>query len=460
MRRYVQLFLLLTACLGGCRKFVQVPDPPTSIGTETIFSSDETAIAALLGMYSRAVSSQGAFLNGGNTLYPSLSADECTPTMAIPAVAEFSDNTLGSGNIYISQLYGSAYNIIYDANLLIEHVTNNKKITAGTQRQIIGEAMMTRSLIYSRLVTLWGAVPLVLTTNTDVNAVMPRTSTDSVMRQVMKDLHAADSLLGTNYAWEGTGTTERTRPNRWAVRALTARISLQLKDWTVAETAATTVIDSSGAILEPSVDSVFLKGSREALWQLQPVSNDFSTAEAFFFLPPDNPQARPVYVLTPTLLASFGNSDKRKTHWTATKTIGGVQYTYPTKYKKRTGPPYIEYNMVFRLAEIYLIRAEARAQLDKRMDAIADLNLVRSRAGIALLPDTLSHEAVLSAIRQERRTELFAEWGHRWADLKRWGTADAVLTAIKPRWTASAKLYPLPLTDLQRNPALAQNPGY
>jgi hypothetical protein len=455
------IWLLLPAlCVAGCRKFVQVPDPDTLLGTSKVFSGDETATAALMGMYSRAVSLPGTFLNGGNTLYPSLSADECTPSFAIPAVEEFSDNALESGNSYITQLYGSAYNVIYNANIILENLEKSRAVSAGVRRQIMGEALFVRSLVYSRLVVLWGAVPLLTTTDADKNAVAPRSHPDSVYRQIINDLHIADSLLDTAYAWKGAGAVERTRPNRWAARALFARMSMYMGAWSTAAAAATAVIDSSGCRLEPSLDSVFLKDSREALWQLQPVSSSTNSAEGYYYLPADNPQARPSYILTTALMLSFETGDRRKSRWVGARTIGGIVYNYPAKYKTRTGPPYREYNMVLRLADVYLIRAEARARQDDLTGAIQDLNVVRGRAGLKGLSSSLSRDAVLAAVMQERRVELFAEWGHRWADLLRWGQADAVLSAEKPLWTANAKLYPLPLTDIQRNHALSQNPGY
>jgi hypothetical protein len=446
--------------ITGCRKFVQVPDPDNLLGTGKVFSGDETATAALMGMYSRAMSSPGSFLNGGNTVYPSLSADECTPAQAIPAVAEFSDNALESGNIYIAQMYGSAYNVIYNANTLLENLKTNGLVSARVRRQIMGEAFFVRALVYSRMVVLWGAVPLITTTNADMNAVASRTRPDSVYLQIMKDLHAADSLLDTAYAWEGTGAVERTRPNRWAARALLARVSLYKGAWQEAAAAASAVIDSCGCLLEPSLDSVFLKGSREAIWQLQPVSSSANSAEGYYYLPPDNPQARPSYVLTAFLVNSFETGDRRKLRWVGAKTVAGVVYNYPAKYKTRSGQPYREYNMVLRLAEVYLIRAEARAQQNDLPGAVQDLNVVRVRAGLKGLSSGATHDAVLAAVMQERRVELFAEWGHRWTDLLRWGQADAILSVEKPGWSANAKLYPLPLIDLQRNLNLYQNAGY
>ncbi|MDD2426102.1 MAG: RagB/SusD family nutrient uptake outer membrane protein [Bacteroidales bacterium] len=72
---------------------------------------------------------------------------------------------------------------------------------------------------------------------------------------------------------------------------------------------------------------------------------------------------------------------------------------------------------------------------------------------------TLSKEAALAAVEQERRIELFTEWGHRWFDLKRTGRVNAVIGALKPSWTSTAALYPLPQDQLL-NSNMEQNPGY
>ena len=60
----------------------------------------------------------------------------------------------------------------------------------------------------------------------------------------------------------------------------------------------------------------------------------------------------------------------------------------------------------------------------------------------------------------ERQTELFCEWGNRWLDLKRTGTAGTVLSAEKSGWQSRDTLYPVPDAQLQLNPKLTQNPGY
>ncbi|RYE30609.1 MAG: RagB/SusD family nutrient uptake outer membrane protein, partial [Sphingobacteriales bacterium] len=63
-------------------------------------------------------------------------------------------------------------------------------------------------------------------------------------------------------------------------------------------------------------------------------------------------------------------------------------------------------------------------------------------------------------VEQERRIELFTEWGDRWIYLRHKGKLDVVLSAIKPNWKSTAAFYPLPHAELQLNPNLKQNLGY
>ncbi len=123
-----------------------------------------------------------------------------------------------------------------------------------------------------------------------------------------------------------------------------------------------------------------------------------------------------------------------------------------------------EFYTPLRLAEQYLIRAEAAANGAAALtSAIDDLNTIRFRAGLTDLPDNLSQQDVLAAIEKERRLELFIEWGHRWFDLKRTGKAVPVLSQMsaKQPWAGDYQLlYPIPITEITNNRNLAPNPGY
>jgi hypothetical protein len=89
-----------------------------------------------------------------------------------------------------------------------------------------------------------------------------------------------------------------------------------------------------------------------------------------------------------------------------------------------------------------------------------DINILRARAGLG--PTTANEQtSLLAAIEQERRVELFAEWGNRWYDLKRTAKAGTVLKVLKPlTWQDTDVLLPIPINELKANTYLEQNPGY
>ncbi len=152
----------------------------------------------------------------------------------------------------------------------------------------------------------------------------------------------------------------------------------------------------------------------------------------------------------------FEPTDARKTNWI--KPVTGVSNLFycPYKYKiQNGGNPFNEYSMVLRLAEQYLIRAEARARQNKMEEALDDLNMVHTRAGLTEInindPQELSDAIIL-----ERRKELFVEWGHRWLDLKRTGLVNNIMSAIKPGWSLNDTIYPIPQSETLINPKLTQ----
>ena len=68
---------------------------------------------------------------------------------------------------------------------------------------------------------------------------------------------------------------------------------------------------------------------------------------------------------------------------------------------------------------------------------------------------------MLAAIAQENRIEFNIEFGHRWLDLKRTNTVNAVIGALKPTvWKPTAALYPTPSSQVLANPNLSPTPGY
>jgi len=451
---------VLAACVSAsvsCKKLLDVPPPLSQISTSSVFGSDANATKAMAGLYIQMMLNSRSLMNGGVTIYAGLSADELVNANAFPASAEtpFRTNSLSADNILSTGLYDSGYALIYTANSILEGLDGSSGVSAGMKQRLRGEASFSRALIYFYLVNLYGAVPLVTTTDLTKNDTLSRAEPATVYRQIVKDLQSAETLLSGDYI-PSTDGSFRTSPNRSAAAALLARVYLYQGEWTKADSAASAVVENTLYQLEPDLDSVFLPGSRETIWQLEPAFDGQATAEGAAFIPAA-PFLPPQFPLTQTLINSYETGDLRLAEWTAMAGSGAI---YPNKYKQAAYDPLNpEDNVVLRLAETYLIRAEARANEGNLAGAEDDLNLVRYRSGLTAI-STGTNSDILTAIRHERQIELAAEWGHRWLDLKRLGQADAVLGAEKTGWKPAAALYPIPATELTKNPNLVQNSGY
>lgn len=460
-------FTLLMA-LSSCKKFVDIADPKDRINSERAFADSANATSSILGLYitSRSNSPNPNISNGGLSIYLGMSADELAPTYQWSSdVNELYQNSLQRLN-GLATVFWHHYSVLYQANACIEGLEKSA-IKESVKNQLMGEAKFFRAWNYFLLVNIFGKVPLVTTTNYQTNATLPRASEDNVYLQILQDLNDCENLLQSNYVSSG-----RVRVNKFAAKALLARVLLYRGRFAEAEVAATDIINSALYQLTSDLNNVFTSNSQEAIWQLLSagLNDGLATTEGFAFVP-YFPGMVPNYAIMDTLLKSFEPNDNRYAKWVAktTVTVGStpIDYYYPYKYKEAiTSSTPIENIMVFRLAEQYLIRAEARAKLDKLTganSAQSDINVIRGRAG---LPSTIAStkDELLTAIGHERKIEFFAEGGHRWFDLKRTNRLDQIMSGITPlkggTWNTNQKLFPVPLVEIQKNPFLDQNPGY
>lgn len=457
-------FLLSAVLLNsGCKKFVEVESPRNQLVTEKTFSNDGTATSAVVGLYNRMMNTNLYFMNGALSVYLGLSSDELYNTSSNTDVDQFTNNSLLANNgIIKSNFWSEAYSRIYHANAIIEGLDKSKTLTDSVRRQLKGEALFVRALFYFYMVNLFGDLPLVMSTDYEYNSKLARSPAAEIYTQIITDLTSAQTLLPAYYLTTGSFLKDRVRANKWAAKALLARVYLFKKDWANAEAMASDVI-ASGLFSLESLDNIFLAASPgEAILQFLPAaSSSRNSAEGGAFIPSSN-SVKPPYVITPSLLNSFEPNDGRRKKWIDSSKVGNPQttYYYPKKYKVRSATAKTEYEMILRLAEQYLIRAEARAEQNNITGSRSDLNRIRNRAG---LPDTDASDqgALLVAIEKERRMEFFAECGHRWLDLKRYGKMDAVLSGVKgSNWQVTDALYPVPITEIQIHPLLTQNTGY
>lgn len=472
--KYILGMVLLMTTVS-CEKFVEIDAPITELEQSSVFVSDKTANAAMVGIYSDMNAYNYTFANLITMFMGPISSDDFLYESTVAAFLEFKTNIVSEGNTYVGLVWSQPYNYIYRCNAIIEGVTASTTMTAAMKTKLLGEAKFLRAFCNFYLVNLFGDVPLVLNTDVLVNTTLPRTPAAEVYQSIIADLKEAKSMLSATYPTGGA----RTRPSKGAATLMLARAYLYSGNNAQAEIEAGELIANTTYSLLPgaNMNKTFLIASTETVWQLESVNLSLgkNTWEGYNMTPPN--VAAPVtnYRLTKDakygLVPAFETGDLRKANWTGSwTTTAGVTNTYPYKYKVRANVAAVtEYSMVLRFAEAYLIRGEARIQQNKLQSGKEDLDVIRLRAGLPVLTVPTSIAQGMLMVEKERRAEFFAEWGHRWFDLKRWKSvsgdltktrADDILPLTKPTWKSTAILMPIPTEATRSNPTLTQNPGY
>lgn len=451
---FLALSLLMVA-MNGCTRFVEVDLPDSQLTQELVFNDVETAEAAITSIYSKltaTVLTTGS--SNGISILLGAYADELEVFNTNIPEMQFYQNTLVPTGIPVVQTWNGSYNLIYAANAVKEGVQQSTTLSTGDKSRLVGEALFVRAFIHFYLANLFGEIPYVTTTDYRVNAVIGKSTEAAVYAALVADLEEAEFLLSASASYP-----MRIRPGVDAIRAVLARVHLFHGDWTASELAATEVIQSANFAWVDNLDDVFLKQSTGTIWQLMPSQEGLPTLQGQNFIFTSGPP--PNRALSQHVLDAFESGDLRKDRWVGrVEETTGVWY-HPYKYKQHLSESTSrEYSILLRLAEQYLIRAEARAHLGNLEGAKSDVNRIRQRAG---LRDTEAEtaEELLAAILQERRVELFSELGHRFLDLKRTGLLHTTLEAIKPGWDETDARWPLPESELLLNPnLLPQNDGY
>lgn len=452
----ISSFILVTPT--SCSDFIELEAPKTEIVSQSVFSSDGSAASAIRGIYSLMMTNF-SFTGGALEELTGIASDELINYSIRADQLQFAQNSLTprNGDVFAA-FWKEPYRYINNANVLLEGLHQSTGMSAAGKNQVEGEAKFIRAFCHFYLANLFGDVPYVTSSDYQANAKAPREAFDEVMSKIVVDLLEARELLSGDFS---ASKGERIQPNKGAATALLARLYLYRGNWEKAEAMASDLIVNTTTYgLLAELDGVFLANSREAIWQLKPVIPGTNSPQGQTFILRNEPNGISGRVsMTADLTEAFEINDQRKTKWVGTFTSTGGTWTFIHKYKTGNSPTLSEYSMVMRLAEQYLIRAEARAQLGNIEGSASDLNAIRSRAG---LPNTEANDkdALLAAIERERRVELFGESGHRWLDLKRTGRADAVLGTVKPGWEHSDQLLPIPDSERLLNPNLSQNPGY
>jgi hypothetical protein len=438
------LLLSLSFFLSSCKKYLQT-QPEQYVSDQATIYDQASSLTALRGAY-RALAN--------NNYY-----GESFVELGFFAGGDWINQTTGGGanidiqnfrpdDAYFENVWSAIYATINDANNVIAKVpaVQDPALTQQHKNQIIGEALFIRALCYFDLARSWGGVPLVLTPTTSpagANATIGRSTLAQTWTQVANDLDSAYSLL--------PNTVNRIDASQNTVIALRARLHLYRQEWAQAESDATQLIANNTAYhLIAPFNSWFAQQNAESIFQLQFSVQNPSTIYSQMEIPANSgsyryaPNQNLVNLLTNPLIGGG------RVALIDSQSQSGSKIYYGQLYTRNTDPSY-----VLRISEQYLIRAEARAQQGTDLTgALADLNAVRTRAGVPA--DTVDNTSagLLLAIENERRVE-FALEPFRWFDLARTGRAMTVLN-VSPQ----KLLFPIPSTELALNSNLKPNPGY
>lgn len=442
--KYIGLYLLIfPLVLSSCKKYID-EIPNNAILTASAITDAGTARAAILGAYD-------GLQNYYAADYPTLgtiTADNVIFNGTLSEYLQLDQNAVPTDNVITVSAYTKIYRTINSANSVIAGLpaVSDPLLKADEKSKILGEAYFIRALGYFDLARGWGGVQLQLKPTADLNGLkgVKRSTLAQTYDQVLADLVQAEQLLPED------DSNTRNRAQKSTARALRARLALYRENWADAESYATQVIGNTKFALVSNYKTFFTAPflSTESVFELTFSVNDRNSFWNLWYPSALGGQ----FTLKPSdgLVAKLNNPAIGGTRKSLIAGSGATVYgvLYNTSGVS-TDPAY-----VIRIAELYLIRAEARAQQNNLDGALADLNAVRNRAGVANFNST-SQAGVLQAIADENSIE-FAFEAHRWFDLARTKQTGKVLGLTNSNFW----LFPIPYSDILSDPDAVQNPGY
>lgn len=465
------LILPLFAALFACDDKLDMK-PQQSIDASVALTSPENIKTALVGAYLQARSSNtfGSSFNEFSELLAATSDLNFIGTYAQPR--EIIQKEITVTNSYVEGCWIDGYGLINICNTLLDPETIAVLETQEDKDLVEGEARFLRGWVIFEMTRLFGlpyepgtqntqpGIPIVLIPTRDVADAVPvaRNTVEECYAQALADLTAARDLLP-----EVNGVYATT----YAASAVLARLYLQQGNFANAAAEASKVIESGLFSLTGNPLQAFNNRatSPEVVFALQNniASNTATLTVMYASL---NGMGRGDYDIQPGFLARFDPSDLRgmlQEDTESSYTIADITDMYYIGVgtilnngginTSKWGDYYANIPLI-RLAEMYLIRAEAN--FEKGGSPIGpntptqDVNIVRARSLAPVYTGTVTQ----AQIRDERYFELCWE-GQRLHDLKRWHSNVGGLP-----YNAGNLILPIPFRELEVNDLLEQNPWY
>lgn len=492
----ISLCCLITS-LTGCSSFLE-EEPKSLIATTNFYKTDNDVVGAVNGIY--LAMREDVTGNISPVWMAEMTTDDAksggTP---VGERLEVENLIYASRHSFIRAVWNTAYKAIGRANAVLTYVdtlgipTLNRAIV----RRSFAEARFLRAFYYSRLVQLYGDVPLVLTPTDDQTLYPARAPKAEVYKQIIDDLQYAERNLAPNYTYtEANGG----RATAVAAKALLGYVYMvmagypvnDVAKWPLASAKLEEIITNKtlyNVDVMPAYRDIFdvtkKAANKENIFYYKGVTGQTSTFLAYTRLQywyygftsiiPTNDAIDSLYQST-DLRRTVSMARKSGSSIVSLTTTPGTTIPIVNKYIDNLSNSNDNQNdfHALRYSDVVLMYAESLieqgggANLTK---ALAAINSVRvPHSGLPAL--TFTDQADLrQKLRQERRRELAFE-GKRYYDLIRWNIFIPVMKAHLAREynkpltdfnyiDQNRLLMPLPYIDLVNNPNLApQNPGY
>jgi starch-binding outer membrane protein, SusD/RagB family len=502
MKRKFKLYSLFLAGLLAiglaCNKN-SLNVPPVNATEADYFKTEAEFDKAVLGVYARLTDLYNH--NVGTHMQPLyfLPGDDVTRT-GNDAFEHFA--TLNASNGNSSRFYQMNYQIIGRANLVLQKLNEEKGVYTNTALKNThkGEVLFLRGWAFFNLWIYYGKAPIVTERITAIaNLYPPESKGTELLDQSVLDLSEAASLLPASWpaAQRGRVTANSANGMLGKVLVFRATVNKAMADFTAAITAFNKLsslslvpnfADNFDANKENNAESLFEFQASTAggdnIWLPNEFDGAIGTMSAYwgYFYEGNTRSNNNInYLATAKLMNAFNPADPRFALTISTASTSGKQLIKWSKNDLTGGNGNSSANnpRILRFADVLLLKAEAILQSNgSTAEAIGLINQVRTRVRNMVAGGTTPADysiaetnktTILTWIMNERFIELAAE-GHRWPDLKRWHLAGYIslnnvffdpINASAMSFSAPKNLvFPIPLSEIDRNKNITQNPEY
>ncbi|HYG40923.1 MAG TPA: RagB/SusD family nutrient uptake outer membrane protein [Cytophagales bacterium] len=450
MMQRIKNLLILIFILGSCNTLD--PAPQDIVIDELVLNEPQDVVPVEIGLYTslRGIASPVVILND-------LTTDLLIHQGTFSEFRELSNKDITAANAIFSAIWASIYRTIYVSNFILERLPEISGVDPREKRRVIAAANFCRGYAYFIGANCFGGIPITTSTDVEANSNISRATKEEVLALAETDLLLALENLPAESQNEGFASVN-------AARAALARFYLYNQNWELAEKYSSDVILSEEYELVSFENLVTTDDTEEAILEVgytladDPGTTTYGLNNQF--------EKRREIIPSNKAVSLLNSSDAGERFHSISFDVEDFRGSDNGWSVAKYGTADEDNNdiVLFRLGEMYLIRAEARANLGKITgggSAEEDINTLRTRANSTIKVTGASIPQMLSVIEQERIYELAFE-GHRWFDLVRTGRATAVMSQFTQKWADRYNVWPIPIREIQNNPSLvgAQNPGY